>query len=118
MTLPGCGSGAGAEQCVLAVTACLSLFVTSQGCWQLLSAGCLALAGRTVIALCPRVQRASKPSPQCSVQVKAHADNVTAMFGYEFEHYLKGSLTALCKLNNASRPALYEKCQEITFGAI
>ena len=118
MTLPGCGSGAGAEQCVLAVTACLSLLVTSQGCWQLLSAGCPSLAGPTVTALYPRVQRASKPSLQCSVQVKARADNVTAMFWYEFEHYLKGSLTAFCKLNNVSRPAQYEKCQEVTFTVI
>ena len=118
MTLPGCGSGAGAEQCVLAVTACLSLLVTSQGCWQLLSAGCPSLAGPTVTALYPRVQRASKPSLQCSVQVKARADNVTAMFWYKFEHYLKGSLTALCKLNNVSRPAQYEKCQEVTFTVI
>lgn len=79
MTLPGCGSGTGAEQCVLAVTACLSLFVTSRraaGSYFLLTVWPWPALQ---LQLCiPEPKASAKASLQTfSVQMKADADYAT-----------------------------------------
>lgn len=101
VTLPGCGSDAGVEQCVLAVTTCLSLFVT-----------CFRAVGRYFLQLF-----GIGPTVQSQLCISKHPPPASTTFLFrleiKFKLKLKGVLKGPVLSNSQFRTQIYIICYHI-----